>query len=754
LAGSVVLTLLSKLNPLRKQLLGDGPGRRHCLEPLEPRVLLSAYYVSASAGAAGNPGTLAKPFATIQQAANIAKAGDSVFIRGGTYHETVHPPRSGSASARITFQNYNGETVVIDGADAVGGWANYSGGIYSASMPWTLGDGNDQVFVDGSMMTEARWPNTSGDVEHPTLATAGSVTASVSSTGLSTATIHDSARTQPAGTWVGATIHISPGQNWVYQTGTVTAYSPGVLTYQYQQLTSYEVPVAGNHYYLTGKFQALNAASEWYRDPSSGKLYLWNLSSDNPANHKVEAKHRQLGFDLSGDSYITVQGIQFFACSVITSSSSTHDTLEGIFGAFVSHKMDNAVPWNSKYVPAATGIILNGSNNVIDHSTIAYSSGNGVFLGGSSNTASYCTIHETDYAAADEAGITVLGANDQVLHNTVYNTARSGIVHTFSTGTHIFYNLVHNIGIQTTDAGGIYCWNTDTKGSEVAYNIVYNATGGGFGNTGLFLDDATSDLVVDHNLVYSSDNAMKLNPPANDNNRIYNNTLVGNKYSLAAGANADMTGTIFANNIFTAATIWGKGVIRHNNIARSVGTAGFVSPGTGNYTLAAGSAAINIGAVISPYTSGYTGSAPDAGAYEYGVAPFVAGVPVPGRSAKSVLQAESFNSQFGIKVQSPGIGSCDNGDWIEFSNIDFGSGVSKFIASLAVPAQYAGGQIQVRLDGASGPIIATLKVSSTGSWTTYVAQSTAAAGASGVHNLYLFFKGGFGVCNLDWIQFQ
>lgn len=726
-------------------------------EPLESRVLLSAYFVAATGGSDANPGTLAKPFATIQHAADLAKAGDSVYLRGGTYRETVHPLQSGTAAAPITFTAYNNENVKIDGADPITGWTNYQGSIYSASMPWTFGDGNDQIFQDTKMLTEARWPNTGLDVEHPTVATIDSVTATVNATGLSTATIHSAALQDPAGTWVGATIHVSPGQGWVYQTGTVTDYSPGVLTYQYQQLTSYEVPAAKNRFFLTGKFQGLNAAAEWYRDPTSGLLYLRTIGSDNPAAHQIEAKHRMFAFDLSGNSYIKVQNIHLFACTINTDNSSTHDTISSIAAAFVSHQMDIAFPWNSKYVPHSTGIIINGSFNVVDHSSIAYSSGDGVFLGGSNNTVSNCTISEADYAVGDEAGITIQGTNNTAIHNTIFDTGRSGITHIFSTKDHILNNLIHDIGVQSTDSGGVYSWHTDGQGTEIAYNTIYNALSGGFGNTGLFLDDMSSDMVLHNNLVYNANNALKMNPPANDNNLILNNTLVGTNFSISAGRNADMTGSIFMNNIFTARIIIGTGAILHNNISLSVANVHFTNPSANDYTLAPNSPAIDAGLVHSPYTDGYTGAAPDAGAFERGVPAFSSGVPaptVPTRSAKSVIQAETYNAQSGVTFQGPGIGSCDNGDWVKYSAVDFGAGVTKFIASLAVPAQYAGGQIQVRLDSTAGPLVATLTTTSTGSWNTYVKQSATVAGAKGVHDLYLVFKGGFGVCNLDWLQFS
>jgi hypothetical protein len=74
----------------------------------------STYYVSTS-GNDSNPGTLAAPWLTIQNAANTATAGATVYVFGGVYNEIVSFPNSGTARSPITFQSYPGQAAIIDG---------------------------------------------------------------------------------------------------------------------------------------------------------------------------------------------------------------------------------------------------------------------------------------------------------------------------------------------------------------------------------------------------------------------------------------------------------------------------------------------------------------------------------------------------------------------------------------------------------------------------------------------------------------
>ena len=73
----------------------------------------TTYYVAKN-GSDSNPGTEASPWLTISKAASTLTAGDTVYVKAGTYAEQVVPANSGSAGNYITYEAYPGDTVIVD----------------------------------------------------------------------------------------------------------------------------------------------------------------------------------------------------------------------------------------------------------------------------------------------------------------------------------------------------------------------------------------------------------------------------------------------------------------------------------------------------------------------------------------------------------------------------------------------------------------------------------------------------------------
>ena len=138
--------------------------------------------------------------------------------------------------------------------------------------------------------------------------------------------------------------------------------------------------------------------------------------------------------------------------------------------------------------------------------------------------------------------------------------------------------------------------------------------------------------------------------------------------------------------------------------------------------------------------------------------------------AFSRLEAETLADQRGIEVDfaeedgaRTGVAITDihDGDWIGYSQVDFGSGATSFTARVAADSE-AGGSIELYLDGCDrfanlpGELVGSCAVDPTGGWQEWADIECTIEDTSDVHDLYLRFAGaGSGrLFNLDYFQFE
>lgn len=120
-------------------------------------------------------------------------------------------------------------------------------------------------------------------------------------------------------------------------------------------------------------------------------------------------------------------------------------------------------------------------------------------------------------------------------------------------------------------------------------------------------------------------------------------------------------------------------------------------------------------------------------------------------------EAETICYETGVETEPCGegtqnVGFIDNGDTIMVKGVDFGSGAKSFEARVASDTN--GGNIEVRLDSATGKLVGTVSVGNTGGWQTYTTKSCNISGATGTHDLYFRFTGGSGsLLNFNWWRF-
>ena len=223
-----------------------------------PTALAATYYVSPS-GSDAAAGTQVAPFATVQFGAGKLNPGDVLVLRAGDYHESVTVTRSGTSAAPILIQNYPGETAVLVGSRPVTGtWTVQTGSIYRT--PWPTQP--VQVFCDGRLLNEARWPNAPlpDDLSAQTFA----FTDDGSTNDMVYANL-------PAVALTGAWVQIMAGEAWVGYSRQITAHdhATGRLTFASPiNQTSVLVPRRNNRFYVFGKLELLDAPGEWWWDPA------------------------------------------------------------------------------------------------------------------------------------------------------------------------------------------------------------------------------------------------------------------------------------------------------------------------------------------------------------------------------------------------------------------------------------------------------------------------------------------------------
>jgi Pel9A-like, right handed beta helix region len=182
-------------------------------------------YFVAPDGSDANPGTQGHPFATIQHAADVMQPGDVCRVGPGTYRESVVVRRSGRDGSPIRFVADPAGDVLLSGTEPIDGpWTVHEGAIYKTHVEGDF----PQLFVDGRMMVEARWPNRRlpeelWDVSKWAKAGKGSrygkmVDPELAKTGID---------------WTGGRATLNVAHQFYTWTRTVTEYSLGTDTFEY-----------------------------------------------------------------------------------------------------------------------------------------------------------------------------------------------------------------------------------------------------------------------------------------------------------------------------------------------------------------------------------------------------------------------------------------------------------------------------------------------------------------------------------------
>ena len=586
------------------------------------RLCAAEYYISPQNPQAddANPGTRAAPLKTLGKACELAMPGDVVHLGGGAYREALRPGRPGEAGKPIRFVSVPGQRVVLSGTEELtGAWEIHQGSIHKlrTDLPFI------QLFVDGRMMPEARWPNTPpGDLMTYSRAAAGE--------GTGYEVLADP--NLPPGDWNGGVVLIWPGQRWVSGTRRITEYEPGKSlrfdrTFEAERKDQYHandpyMPRAGNPYLLMGSLDGLDIPGEWYLDQTTGTVYLWTEDGDSPAAHTVEVKQRDYACDLSGLAYIEVSGLDITGAAV-SMADSQHCLLDDCRLRYVEHHRETDL----HRAPPALNVVT-GKDNEWRRCLIAYAPTSALRIGGEGNRLVNSVIHDANYLGTGRGGVDLSRSVEAVVsHCSLFRAGRDTVHHSGSKRIRIEYCDVYHTNMLNADSGAMYCWGAGSGGGVIAYNWVHDNLGDS--TVGIYLDNFSQGFTVHHNVVWNcTGSGIRLNSDAT-NHQVTNNTIqqVREPFGTYCYANytPTMQGTRIVNNLVNEALhptnpsefVQGDlGPELHHNGPGAVDQDAYPTDG---------SAAIDAGVVIEGITDGFEGEAPDLGAYEFGGERWVAG---------------------------------------------------------------------------------------------------------------------------------
>jgi hypothetical protein len=596
---------------------------------LLPFALSAATVFVSPTGDDANPGTLARPFRTIQHGVDLLQPGDTCLVRGGTYRETVTIAAKGLAAKPIAIRAYPGERVVLDGTEPLAGWQPIGGKLYTVKTPLKF----EQLFAGERMLQEARWPNCDFDriLTRDGWATAGPESEYQK--------LRDPELAKTNIDWNGAMAILNVAHQFWSWSRMVEGYEKGSDLLPYT-ITMNEFHTKNrnwwddDYYYLMGKREALDVEGEWVLE-ADGTATL--MSAAPPQDIRV--KQRDYAFLVNESAFVQLSGFHFFGCS-FRIENSNHCLVEYCNLLYPSYArgVPNAEEAGQK--KPCPGTVVTGNENTIRSCSFAYCPNFGVVLQGEKNVLENSIVRDVNWTGTlHYTAVALRGRKDieeprnVARHNTLYNVGNT-ILNCSGPYTVVEYNHVHHGGLISADVSLLYTCMPAANGIEFRYNWVHDSLSPNH-SLGIRGDDKTRGMQVHHNVIWNvgADGIVA----KGGRNRVYNNTCFANRGSdimFNSGPEPDKwwqkhveayqeqnIDSLLINNCATAIVSSRRPTQpplpgdNSNNYTK--GDPGLVDPDNFDFRPSASSPLVDAGRAVPEVTAPYKGKAPDIGAYEY-----------------------------------------------------------------------------------------------------------------------------------------
>ena len=546
---------------------------------------LQADFFVSPTGVDTNPGTKAKPFASLETARDavrrlkaqgkLPRGGVTVWLRGGDYPRTnaleLSAEDSGTPNAPIVWRAWKNETVRLLGGRKLNGFEPITdaamlahldekakgkvvqlnlrslgitnfGEMKSRGFGRPVAVAHCELFFGGKPMTLARWPN-----EGEFTQIAG----------------YPATQRDEHGGQLGALTNgfTYPGDRPRRWQDTSDLWAHGYWAYDwansYEKVASLNVelrlvktaPPYG-HYgfrkdqrvYFLNVLEELDQPGEWFLDRKAGVLYFWppvdveslNRSTVEPArlhsrfNDSTVQRFNETLLSLLDQPFLKLTGVSnvTFRGLILEATRATAVEIHRGGSNRVSACLFRNIGNSSVVVEGGFGhgVIACDFENIGDGG-VSLTGGDRQTLTPGGHFVENCHFqHLGRWSKCYVPAIHLQGVGLRASHNLIHDHPHCAIL--FWGNDHLMeFNEIHHIALETGDVGAIYTGRDWTfRGNRIRHNFIHHTGGVGMGSMGVYMDDCVSGTEVFGNIFYKVHWAMFIG--GGRDHRVENNLFV------------------------------------------------------------------------------------------------------------------------------------------------------------------------------------------------------------------------------------
>lgn len=565
-----------------------------------PQVTVKALYVSPF-GNDENDGSISSPLATIQAAKERLKSLKdtvqekyTVYLREGTYYVSEMLSFTTDDMQNVTYKAYNGEKAVISGAmpitgfteETVNGVKAFVKQLDKSKTDWYF----NSLFNDKTRLKTPRYPE------------AGYFTVASLNT-------DDSLWTEETTPWSFTTGQRSFNASlddvskefcnqsdvivrilhyWKDEMMYVTGFDPATGRVSLSRPSSMNIRDI-DRYYFENVFEALNAPGEWYLDKQTAILYYVPFEGESADELTLYSSSAEALVAINGANGIGFEGIDFRDTAWRIPVPESYDwrkdndidalqAATDVKGVFRVSDADSITVKNCNFINIGSDAIKierNVTNSSVESCYFENIGATGIFVGGDNvsagtngSTNNIKLVNNEIYKYGriffNAVGIHITYCDTaQVENNEIHDGYYTGIScgwvwgYSFHATRNISIknNLIYDIGQGwLSDMGGIYMLGIQ-NGTVISGNVIHNVAAdlgeGGYGGWGIYLDEGSSNMIIEKNLTYCC-GSQGLNIHYGEGNIFRNNISAFNAEGQVSPGLRDETHitAVYYNNIY------------------------------------------------------------------------------------------------------------------------------------------------------------------------------------------------------------